>query len=323
MVDAGERHSDQAQSQEKSHFVKFTKTTSLRTQQAVARYGKAAGHPLCLAALDLWRLNAEVSKWTKEIVLFEELVKRTKQMKENAQALIKQFHKERNEKEANQVSALLRKIDNHLRKAQTRYQAAVKLRSLDQELRRVAVARFERERDAALCAGKKGALRALQRLRKRWSAANEASLKDGNLRQLEMLNMLRVRVKEAKWAKGEAVAGYWEALRGGDRPLSDEEWQGRLTAREIHSHIAATRGLRVAADKDAKETRRLARKLLLRLAEDQRGRKRKWPYPPKQEPKQPRGRPPTEPDVRFTGNLEAIEARKVAAERGKTPVRGG
>ena len=113
-------------------------------------------------------------------------------------------------------------------------------------------------------------------MRKRW-IANEAHLKDGNARELEMLNMLRAKVIKAKWTKGEASAGYWEALRGGDRVLDDEEWQGRLTAREIHSHIATTRGLRVAGDKDAKEIRRLARKLPLRLAKDQRGRKWKWP----------------------------------------------
>ena len=87
--------------------MKDAKAHSLRTQQAIARYGKAARHPLCLAALDLLRLDEELFKWTEEIELSEELVKRTKQMKENAQALIKQFHKERNEKEANQVSALL------------------------------------------------------------------------------------------------------------------------------------------------------------------------------------------------------------------------
>ena len=114
------------------------KTDSLRAQQAVARYGKAAArHPLCLAALDLLRLDEELFKWTEEIELSEELVKRTKQMKENAQALIKQFHKEQNEKKANQVSALLRKIDQHLLKAQTRYQLLVKLRSKWQEIRPV------------------------------------------------------------------------------------------------------------------------------------------------------------------------------------------
>lgn len=153
MVDAGERRSDQAQSQEKGNGVKGA--TTLRTEQAVARYGKAARHPLCLAALELWRLDAEVSKWTKEIVLSAELVKRTKEMKENAQALIKQFHKERNEKEANQVSALLRKIDKQLLRVQKDYEGVKIAQAFYKEGRRWAVARFERERDAAICAGKK------------------------------------------------------------------------------------------------------------------------------------------------------------------------
>jgi hypothetical protein len=273
MANAGERRSDEAHSQEKSHFVK---TSSLRTQQAVARYGKAARHPLCLAALDLWRLDAEVSKWTKAIVFSEELVKRTKQMKENVQTVSKQFHKERNEKEANQVSALLRKIKTHLLRAEKRYQAAVKVRSFYQEGHRWAVALFERERDAALCAGKKGVLRALGRLRKRWTVG-EAGLKAGNLRELETLSLLRHRViKAARETRG-LRDGYLEAARGGDRPLSDEVWQGRLTNRGIHSHIADTRGLSVAGDKDAKEIRRAARTMGIRLAEDKRGRKLKWP----------------------------------------------
>jgi hypothetical protein len=318
MVNAEDRHSNQAKAPEKGSGVKAAKANSLRTQQDIARYGKAARHPLCQAALDLWRLDAEVSKWTKEIVLSEELVKRTKQMKENAQALIKQFHKERNEKEANKVSALLRKIDELLLKARTRCHLVVQARSIYQELRLWPAALFARKYDAALYTER----RALQRVRKRW-IANEAHLKDGNARKLEMLNMLREKVIEAKETIDGLGDRYLEAARGGDRALDDEEWQGRLTPREIYSYIKATRGLRVAGDKDAKEIRRSARKLPLRLAQDKRGRKLKWPYPPKQEPKQPRGRPRTEPGLRFTGNLEAIEARKVAAERGKTPVRGG
>lgn len=117
-------------------------------------------------------------------------------------------------------------------------------------------------------------------MRKRWSA-NEAGLKAGNLRKLETLNLLREKVKKAQWATGEATAGYWEALKGGDRPLSHELWQGRLTNREIHSHIAGTCGVRVAGDKAAKQIRRLVRKLGIRLALDQRGRKPYLPNQPK------------------------------------------
>jgi hypothetical protein len=102
MVDAGERRPDQAQSQEKGKGVKGA--TTLRTQQAVARYGKPARHPLCLAALDLLRLYEELFKCTEEIELSEELVNSVKQMKDDVQERIEQFRKERNEKEANQVS---------------------------------------------------------------------------------------------------------------------------------------------------------------------------------------------------------------------------
>ena len=301
--------------------MKSANASSLRTQQAVARFGKAARHPLCLAALDLWRLDTEVSRWSKELVLTEELGETVKQMKEDVQERIEQFRKERNEKEANQGSALLRKIDKQLLRVQKHYERVKKLCSFYQDLRREPAALFKREQYAALLRGEKGVVRALGRVRKRWSA-NEGGLKDGKARQLEILNMLRDKVIKAAWARGEAAAGFWEALRGGDRALSDEVWQERLTNREIHSHIAATREVRVAGDKDAKEIRRLVRKLKIRVAEDQRGRKRK-PHLPLQKPKQQRGRPRTKPNVRFTGNLEAVEANKVAAATGKTAVRGG
>lgn len=79
-------------------------------------------------------------------------------------------------------------------------------------------------------------------------------------------------------AKGGAKAGLLESARGGVRPLSDEALQGLLTAREIQSRLVDAPG-----DRHAKEVRRLASKLGIRLAEDQRGRKRN-PYVSKQEP---------------------------------------
>jgi hypothetical protein len=256
------------------------KPNSLRTQQAIARFGKSARHPLCQAALDLWKLDEE---------LFD-----AKQRK-GVQALIKQFRKEPKAKEATQA-----------------YEAIVKVRSIYQELRRMRVARFERECDAVIRTGDVKARRALQRVRKRW-IAKEARLKDGDYRTLETLSMLRDKVIKAAWAKDGAAAGYLEAARGGDRALSDEAWEGRLTARDIHSRLMAAEGSRVAGDKDAKEIRRLARKLGIRLAEDQPGRKWK-PFRAKQEPKQqPRGRPCTNPWVEFTKNLAGVEAMQVKA----------
>ena len=125
--------------------------------------------------------------------------------------------------------------------------------------------------------------------------------------------MLRNEVSQAAEAKGGLRARYMEAVRGSNRALSDEVWQGRLTAREIQSRLVDAPG-----DKEAKEVRRLARKLGIRLAEDRRGRK----HLPKQEPRRPRGRPRIKPDVRFTNNLEVVESIAAAAAAGKTPVRG-
>lgn len=94
------------------------------------KYAKAhtlsARHPLCLAALDLWRLDEEVSRWIKEVMRAEELVSSTKQLRERAQMVIKQLRKERKEK-ANEASAHLREIDKLLLRVQARYQNVVKI----------------------------------------------------------------------------------------------------------------------------------------------------------------------------------------------------
>jgi hypothetical protein len=293
--------------------MKYRKANSLRTQQAIARYGKSARHPLCLAALDLWRLDDEVSVWTKGVVLREDLVNSAKQLKERVQAEIAQFRREKKEKEINEASALLSKIDEHLLKTQKCYEAAVGVRAFYQKGHQWAVARFERERDAARRTRNVKALRALQRVRKRWSD-RKAFPGDTDRRTLEMLKILDEEVRKSASAKGGAT-GFLIFLSW-DWALSDEAWQGLLTAREIQSRLVDAPG-----DRDAKEVRRLARKLGIRLAEDQRGRKQN-PYLPKQEPSRPRGRPRTKPDIGFTNDLEAREAMKVAAATGKTPVRG-
>jgi hypothetical protein len=98
--------------------------------------------------------------------------------------------------------------------------------------------------------------------------------------------------------------------------LSDEAWAGRLTAREIQSRLVDAPG-----DRHAKEVRRLAKKLGIRLAKDQRGRKRK-PYLPKREPKQPkrpRGRPRTkpEPELEFTGDIDKALSKLFRKSQGK------
>ena len=130
--------------------------------------------------------------------------------------------------------------------------------------------------------------------------------------------MLRDKKIKAECAKGGALAGYTEAPFGGDRPLSDDEWQGRLTAREIHSHLAAAYGAGVAGDKDAKEVRRIARRLGIRLDEDQRGRKLMGPRPKNQELKRPRGRPREKPEIDFRADTASVEAEQAKAPR--TPI---
>jgi rRNA maturation endonuclease Nob1 len=252
---------------------KYTKAHSLRTQENVARSGKSARHPLCLAALEVWRQDAELEALTKAFALSEEDVSSAKRQKGQAQNLYKQFCKEQKEKEAIEASLLLRTIDELLLEAQKRYQATVKLLSIHQGWRKVAVTRLEHESDVVIRTGDINARRALQRVRKRW-ITNETPWGDSDRRTLEILKMLRDELVKATWARDGPAAGYWEAATVGDRALSDEAFKGRLTAREIQSRLKDAPG-----DRDAKEVRRLARKLGIILAEDQRGRKQKARLP--------------------------------------------
>ena len=300
---------------------KYAKANSLRTQQAIAGFGKSARHPLCLAALGLWRMDAELSVRTKAVKEAGKFVSDIKQQRGRALALVNHFLKEEGKGvETQQAHTLLGKIDKHLRKAQQCYQAAIKFRSEYQGWREWAVARFSREHDAVIRAGDVKARRALQRIREQWRAnANGARLNDGDYITLEILKMLRDKTFRAAWAKDGAVAGYWEIGRGRDRALSDEAWQGRLTAREIHSRLVnaeVLNGSRAKEREQLHEVRRIAGKLGIRLAEDQRGRKWK-PYPAKQEPKGPRGRPRKRASVEpeFHADLAAVEAEQARESR--------
>ena len=115
------------------------KANSLRTQRAIARFGKSARHPVCLAALELWELDAEL----KEAVQIEKTVNSAKQQKKQARALLDRFYEEGKQKEAIQAAELVRKIDKFLLKAPAYLQAAANVRSIYPELRRMRVALFE------------------------------------------------------------------------------------------------------------------------------------------------------------------------------------
>jgi hypothetical protein len=305
MVDTGERGCYEAQAKAKGDCVKGH---SLRTQQAVARFGNAARHSLCLVALDLWALEAERSKLTKDALAMKEFLNSTDQQKKQARALLDYFYKKGKQKETIEAAALVRKLKEHVPKVQKAYQAQVKLLAMFEKFFIYLSGRFGRELLAAERAKNTSALRALPRVQKRWKAlSNGARLKYGELRELGILQMLRDKKIRAEWAKGGALPGYMEAAFGSNRPLSDDEWKGRLTAREIHSHLTATDGAGVAGDKDAKEVRRIAKRLRIRLDEDQRGRKWKGPRPKNQEPKRPRGRPREKPELLPVNSIEEVE----------------
>ena len=289
--------------------MKYAKANTVHTQQFIAEYGKAARYPVCQAVLTILRMDdGEFSALTKDVARSEELVNSVKQRKEEAQAAIEHLNKQQSEEEANIWAEFLRKIDKLLPEAQSWYQVTVDALSGYRQIRRMAAAQFRREYDAVIRTRNVKALRALQRVIKRRN--KKTFLADTDRRTLEILKMLLEKASDRVTAKDGANAIYFEAARGGSHPLSDKAWQGLLTAREIQSRLVDAPG-----DMDGKEVRRLAKKLGIRLAEDQRGRKRK-PYLRKQQPKRPRGRPRTKPGLQLKGDIDQILAELYRESRG-------
>ncbi len=273
--------------------MKDAEVYSLRTQEAIARFGNAARHPLCQAWLSVQRLRKELLELARDSLSFgKNVLDRAKQLREQTHVLLIQFRKERKKKEAQEAAQLLRNVDVHLAKAQAQYDAKFRVfTTWHDELLPAADANFERELDAIGDARNFGALKDLQIVKRRWQADEGKRLKSGRHRTLGILQLLHRRVISGIWAKDGAAAAYWEAASGGDRLLSDEVWQWRLTVREFHSRLTEAYGHRVAGDKGGKEIRRTLNRLGIRWAEDQRGRKRKAPYPKTQRPRKPLGRP--------------------------------
>jgi len=267
--------------------VKHATANTLLTQTFIARYGKSARHPVCQAWLTLRVFDAKLEEVTKEVAQTEKIVNSAKRQKKQVRGLYEQFYKEGKQKEVIRAEAFMREIGDLLTKTQTHYEEGVKLCAMLRESRPFLVAQFEREHEAVVRAKDKKALRALKLVKQRWPpnlSGKGARSRAGDQRELEILNMLHGKVIKAALAtKDEVGAGYMEAYR----PLSDEVWQGRLTVKEIHSSLMTAGGSRLAGDKDGKEIRRILRRLGIRPAEDQRGRKWKPPVPKKQERKRP------------------------------------
>jgi len=204
-----------------------------RTRRAVARYGPAARHAFCRAALSLWQTNAEWLRSVKHVQVIKGVVKDAKQNRVNALALVGRFRKAQKLKEVKQTVAILHKVNRLLRKAQMSLnQAKTKDLPALLELRAAAEKRFAFESVRALRDGNFKAFNALERASKRWNSGASQS----DHRALGLLELLRKKALKAAWSKGGAAAGYDESGFGSDRVLSDAKWP-QLTAREVHSHL--------------------------------------------------------------------------------------
>jgi hypothetical protein len=232
------------------------------------------------------------------------------QPKKQAKELLDWFYEKGKQKQANNAAELWNKIKEHLPGIQKAHSASVEFLAVIEEARIQLDAQFNHELLAAKLTKNTSALKALPRVKKRWKAvSNGAQLKYGELRKEGILQLLRDKKIKAVWAKGEAVAGYIEALSGCNRRLSDDEWQGRFTVMEFRSGLEAMYGPKVAGDKEGKQVRRTLRALGIQEAEDQPGRKWKGPVPvtAKQEPKRRRGRPRIHPEIVSAGDTERAE----------------
>jgi hypothetical protein len=291
------------------------KANSLRTQQAIARFGKSARHPLCLAWLRLQEgqeVLRDVMKGTEKGC---RLLDSAKQLKKKAIALYRQRCKEEREKEAIQAAELLRKSNELLQEVEASYRTLggenglVALRNQWKEFHRNDELAFaikqlwaEKTRDAK-------ALRGLRYLKK---TANRG-MNNGQKRVFGILKMLRHKVFRGARAKDGVAKALWVAGSCGDWPLSDESWQGRFTVMEFRSGLEDMYGPRVAGDKEGKKVRRTLKGLGIQPAEDQVGRKWKGPFPEKQKPKRPVGRP-RKVELICADNIDSVQSYKARKE---------
>jgi hypothetical protein len=317
MVDAGERGSDEAR-QDNGSGVKYPEPNDLVGQQDIAYYGKAALYPVCQAALILWSFNTELDNKTRGV--FPSGV--SNQDGSGVEATVRRWRAE---------EAYLRKFLSEMPgepKGDDRETIRVLLKGY--ETRADFVDDFVREYKAANSA----ALKALRRVfRKMGALKNQPRprLKIASLRKLEILNFLHTKRLRAAFATaGHDLSGdpwsdnEWQPTEQElgahigtlSDPLCNSEWQGRLTAREIHFRLVTAGLLTGETGKEREELheiRRIARKLGIRLAEDVRGPKRKPMRGVNKKPKQPR----TKPELEFTGDIDQVLSELCQKSQGK------
>jgi hypothetical protein len=213
----------------------LTKFPSHRTQEAIARFGKAARHPLCLAWLRLREREEvlhDVMKGTEEAC---RSLDSAKQLKGKFIALYRQFCKEGKEKQAIRAAELVCKSKEFLQEVEARYRAVggknglVALRNQWKEFHDSAKLAFDIEQRQAEKTGDTKALRGLRYLKK---TANRGMNNDRK-RVFGILKMLRDKVFTGTAAKDGGAKAYLVAGSCGYWPLSDESWQGRFTVMDF------------------------------------------------------------------------------------------
>jgi hypothetical protein len=231
-----------------------------------------------------------------------QLLDSEKQLKKRARALYEQFYKEGKQKEVIRATEIVRELGELFPEVRKSYRNLLKLCDFLKPFHEQAKFVFALEQKRAEETGDRKALRALEYLKKNVNKPMSNSQKRG----VGILKMLRDKVFTGTLAKDGGAKAYWVYASCGDRPLSDESWQGRFTVMDFRSGLEAMYGPTVAGDKEGRQVRRTLKALGIRPAEDQRGRKWKEPLPQKQEPKRPRGRRAAEPEIVRTGKLDDV-----------------
>lgn len=242
---------------------------TLRQRHAVARYGQAARHPLCQAALRLWSWDVQWLNAIKASLITERVLKDCENNIRKTKALIAQLRQERKPGGAKSACEVLQKFNQLRSEALAVRQKREDITAL-RALRFMAEDAFAKESLAAARGRDFAAFKALKPLWERWGQPNYQH----DYRTLGLLELFRDEAVKQAWDRDGVGGGYSEVAFGSDKLLSDEaHWPG-FTAKELHEHLVARRAFS-GGEEQLHQVRRLAKKLGIRLSPDKRGPKLK------------------------------------------------
>jgi hypothetical protein len=235
-----------------------------RTQQLVAKYGKALRFPVCRAALCVWQTRDLIDQTLTPLV---QVIKAEEQNRQLV-LLCSRLREAGKSKETRQARVLLRRSTDSLCVARRLLKRNFKAIGAMREMLGGAQARFARESVAALRANDFAAFEALPRAWKAWKSPG----KSPDNRKLVILTALRARSLDRARRKGKGRERYLEAAFGAERALNDPAWP-KLSVRDLREYLVAAKAF-VRDENQSKgqlrQVRHLAKELGITLQEGKR-----------------------------------------------------